>query len=165
MSNATKQKVVSGHLVQIVMRGQVIANCQTTNSNVDLGAQPIFGLGDLEPNEIVNTRYQGSFTVNRFFMRAKNLAALGLAGLSPADILTMEPFNVQVLDKATGRTIRVYEECTPASYGDSFTANAVGGENLTVMYKRARRAGDETGTKLGNIGEATQGVVGAIQAL
>ena len=164
-ASAVQQRVLTGHLIQMVMRGLPIANCQNVSANYSYGAQPIRGIGDVGPNEIVNGTWDGSITIARFFMRKENLAALGLTPLGVSDILTLEPFVIQVIDKASGRTIRSYEGCKPATGGENFIASTAGGENLNVMCTNVRGPEDQTGTTLGNIGAATQQIVGALKGL
>jgi hypothetical protein len=89
------------------------------------------------PKEHVPLRYEGGFTVDRFYVRENDLAKLGIAAIGE-EILTMEVLDIEVIDKFTGKTVRVYEGCSLQDYQETFRVNAIAGENASFVYLRAR---------------------------
>lgn len=161
------QKVLTGHLVQIVMRGVVIANCRSVTDVVRYGQRPVRGIA-LQPFEHVPTQFGGEVTIDRFFMRYSSLAALGLAAMNAKEILMIEPVTIQVNQKASmvagrvpgslGDVVRgtigkifgrgngptsedvpvvVYHDCSLDTRNSSFMAGTTAGENARFLFTHA----------------------------
>ena len=81
----------------------------------------------------INNRYEGSVSLERFLIKKGDLAKVGMAALGE-EILTTDIIDIEVIDKATGSTIRVYRGCTCVDYSETFRVGAISGENATFQY-------------------------------
>jgi hypothetical protein len=93
------------------------------------------------PQEHVALRYEGSVTVDSFYVRNQSLKDLGLATLG-VGILQMNVIDIVVSDKYAGKTpaivpIRGYRNCSLNDYSENFRTNAISGENATWLYLTA----------------------------
>jgi hypothetical protein len=136
-ATSTKQSVHSGQTIKIKIDGQDVGRIQSGDGRRSFGQQGVYEIGSIMPKEHVPLQYEGGFTVDRFYMRKKDLAKLGLAALGE-EILTMDVIDIEVLDNITGETVRVYEGCSLNDYSESFRVNAIAGENASFVYLRAR---------------------------
>lgn len=137
MASAEKQTVHAGHTIKIKIDGQSVGRIQSGDGRRSFGQEGIYEIGSIMPQEHVPLRYEGGFTVDKFYVRKKDLANLGLAALNE-DILTMDIIDIEVIDNITGETVRVYEGCSLTEYSETFRVNAIAGENASWVYLRAR---------------------------
>jgi hypothetical protein len=137
MSTIKKQTVHSGQTIKIKIDGQEVGRIQSGDGRRSFGQEGIYEIGSIMPQEYVPLRYEGGFTVDKFYVRKKSLADLGIAPLGE-DVLNMDVLDIEVLDNDTGETIRVYEGCSVQEYSESFRTNAIAGENASFVYLRAR---------------------------
>lgn len=137
MATQTKQTVHAGHTINIKLKGNVIGKIQSGEGRRSFGQEGVYEIGSIMPTEHVPLRYEGGFTVDRFYVRKADLASMGLAAVAD-DILNMDVIDIEVLDKVTGETVRVYEGCSLQEYTESFRVNAIAGENASWVYLRAR---------------------------
>lgn len=133
MADQTRQQVVTGNILQINIGGKAVGLCQTFDGRRSFGTEPVHGIGDFMPREHVQLRFDGTITVDRFFIRTEDLRSLGLARLG-SDILTLGIIEILVIDKVTKKVLRQYVGCTLSDYTETFRANAISGENATWRY-------------------------------
>jgi len=129
--------VHTGNTVIIKLNGQAIGRIQAGEGRRSFGQEGVYEIGDIMPKEHVPLRYEGGFTVDKFYIRKKSLVELGVASLAE-EILTKGVIDIEVIDKTTNEVIRVYEGCSLQDYSESFRANAIAGENASFVYLRAR---------------------------
>lgn len=129
--------VHAGHTITIKIKGEQVGRIQGGDGRRSFGQEGIYEIGSIMPQEHVPLRYEGSFTVDRFYVSKNDLAKLGMAALGE-DILNMDVLDIEVLDKRSGETVRVYEGCSVQDYSESFRANAISGENATFVYLNSR---------------------------
>lgn len=137
MATASKQTVHAGHTILIKLDGQTVGRIQAGDGRRSFGQEGIYEIGSIMPQEHVPLRYEGSFTVDRFYVRHKDLAQLGLASLGD-EIMTMDILDIEIIDKISLKTVRVYEGCSIQDYSETFRANAIAGENATFVYLNCR---------------------------
>lgn len=137
MTTAAKQTVHSGHTIRIRMRNQVVGRLQGIDGERSFGTEGVYEIGSIMPQELINLRYEGMFNCERFFVRKKDLARIGLASVGE-EVLTKEPFTVEVVDKYTGDVTRSYHGCTISQYRESIRVNSIAGESATFMYLYAK---------------------------
>lgn len=137
MANQTRQTVVTGNILQIVIGGKVVGLAQTADGRRSFGTEPVHGIGNFMPVEHVQLRYDGTFTVDRFFIRTQDLRSLKLAALG-SDILDLGIVDVLVVDRVSRKVLRQYIGCTISDYTETFRANAIAGENATFRYLECR---------------------------
>lgn len=139
----TRQAVHShvGIKIQLASTGKDIGSgrIQTLNSDQDFGQQPVHGVGDYMPSEIVPTRFAGTLSLNAFRIRLKDLVDLGLAALG-ADILKLGVINIVMFDKHDSQVYRVYENCYCSRYSERVQEGAIAGEDATFLYTNVRRS-------------------------
>lgn len=132
-----KQTVHSGNTIKIKIKGQEVGRIQSGDGRRSFGQEGVYQIGSIMPQEHVPLRYEGGFTVNKFYVRHKDLKQLGLAALGE-EILTMDVLDIEVMDNVTGKTVRVYEGCSMQDYSENFRVNAISGENATFVYLNCR---------------------------
>lgn len=137
MATAKNQSVHAGHTILMKIDGQEVGRIQAGDGRRSFGQEGVYEIGSIMPQEHVPVRYEGGFTCDRFYMRKKDLATLGLAALGE-DILKMDVIDIEIIDKYTGQTVRVYEGCSLQDYTENFRVNAIAGENASWVYLNAR---------------------------
>jgi len=133
MADTTRQQIVTGNILQLTIGGKEVGLAQTADGRRSFGTEPVHGIGNFMPVEHVQLRFDGTVTVDSFFIRNKNLRALGLAALG-SDILSLGVINMLVIDKVTKKVIRKYTSMTLSDMTETFRANAICGENATWRY-------------------------------
>jgi len=133
MAEQSKQQVVTGNILQLVIKGKVVGLAQTADGRRSFGTEPVHGIGNFMPVEHVQLRYEGTVTVDRFFIRTDDLRSLGLAALG-SDILDLGIVDMLVIDRITKKVLRQYVGMTMSDYTETFRANAIAGENATWRY-------------------------------
>lgn len=136
MARQKDQSVVTGNIIVIKYKGSVIGRAQGLDARRSYGTEGIYEIGSIMPQEHVHQRYEGSFTLERYLVRTKDMIKLGIASLG-AGILDIGVIDFEVQDKLTGKTIRVYKGCTCSDHSENFRANAISGENATFYYLSA----------------------------
>ncbi len=129
--------VHAGHTIVLKIKGERVGRIQGGDGRRSFGQEGVYEIGSIMPQEHVPLRYEGSFTVDRFYVSKKDLAKLEMTALGE-EVLKMDLLDIEVLDKATGSTVRVYEGCSIQDYSESFRANAIAGENATFVYLNSR---------------------------
>lgn len=133
MATQINQTVHSGNTVLIKVKGTVVGRAQGLDARRSFGTEGVYEIGSIMPQEHINNRYEGSFTLERYLIKKNDLAKLGMTALGE-EILTTDTIDVEVIDKATGETIRCYRGCTASEYSENFRVGAISGENATFMY-------------------------------
>ncbi len=133
MASLEKQTVVTGALVLLKVNGIEVGRAQSLDPRTSFGTEGVYEIGSIMPQEHVQNRYEGSFTLDRYLMRKQDLAKAGVLGLGE-DILNYDIIDIEIINKVDQKTLRVYRGCTFSDYTNSFRANAISGENATVQY-------------------------------
>ena len=133
MATQANQTVVSGCTVLIKVKGEVVGRAQGLDARRSFGTEGVYEIGSIMPQEHINNRYEGSFTLERYLIKKGDLAKIGMVALGE-EILTTDVIDVEVIDKASGDTIRCYRGCTASDYSENFRVGAISGENATFYY-------------------------------
>lgn len=133
MATQANQTVHSGNTVLIKVKGQVVGRAQGLDARRSYGTEGVYEIGSIMPQEHINNRYEGSFTLERYLIKKNDLAKLGMVALGE-EILTTDVIDVEVVDKSTGETVRCYRNCTASDYSENFRVGAISGENATFYY-------------------------------
>lgn len=133
MASAEKQTVVTGATVLLKIKGQVVGRAQSLEPRISFGTEGVYEIGSIMPQEHVQNRYEGSFTLERYMLRNTDLADAGYIGLGE-DILKKDILDIEVINKWDNKTLRVYRGCTFSDYTTTIRANAIAGENATVQF-------------------------------
>lgn len=137
MAKQANQSVHSGSTVVIKYKGQAIGRAQGLDARRSYGTEGVYEIGTIMPQEHIHNRYEGSFTLERYLVRTKDMIKMGIASLG-AGILDIGELDFEVQDKLTGEAIRTYIGCTCSDHSENFRANAISGENATFYYLRAK---------------------------
>lgn len=133
MASAEKQTVVTGATVLLKIKGQVVGRAQSLDPRISYGTEGVYEIGSIMPQEHVQNRYEGVFTLERYMLRETDLADVGYIGLGE-DILKKDVLDIEVINKWDNKTLRVYRGCTFSDYTTTIRANAIAGENATVQF-------------------------------
>ena len=137
MASQKQQTVHSGNTIVIKYKGQAIGRAQGLDARRSYGTEGVYEIGSIMPQEHIHQRYEGSFTLERYLVRTKDMIKLGIASLG-AGILDIGELDFEVQDKLTGEAIRTYVGCTCSDHSENFRANAISGENATFYYLKAK---------------------------
>lgn len=133
MANQAEQTVHSGNTILIKCKGQVVGRAQGLDARRSFGTEGVYEIGSIMPQEHIQNRYEGSFTLERYLIKKKDLVACGMVALG-AEILEMGVLDVEVVDKLTGECVRVYRGCTTSDYSENFRVGAISGENASFYF-------------------------------
>lgn len=133
MASEAKQTVVTGATVLLKIDGATVGRAQSIDPRVTFGTEGVYEIGSIMPQEHVQNRYEGTFTLERYMLRDTDLADAGYIGLGE-DILQKDIIDIEVINKLDNKTLRVYRGCTFSDYTNTIRANAIAGENATVQY-------------------------------
>lgn len=136
MASIYEQTTVSGNLILIKIDGHVIGRAQSLDPRIGFGTEGVYEIGSIMPQEHVQLRYEGSFTLSRFLLRKDNLVEAGYMGIGE-DILKKGIIDIEIQNKVDNKTLRVYRGCTFTDYTENHRANAISGEDATVQFLSA----------------------------
>ena len=143
MATQAKQTVHSGNTVLLKVNGSIVGRAQSLDGRRSFGTEGVYEIGSIMPQEHINNRYEGTVSLERFLIKKADLAKVGLTALGE-EILTKDIIDIEVIDKATGETVRVYRGCTAQDYSENFRVGAISGENASFYYLSCDR-GDTSG--------------------
>lgn len=135
---ALQAQNVMTHVQVSIMIGNVqvgSGRIQSLNVDHDFGLQPIHGVSDFMPAELVYTKYDGTITLDTFRIRTQDLVDLGIAALG-ADILKLPVLRFGLIDRMTNKFFRVYEGVKAGRLSERFEQGAILGENGTFKYTK-----------------------------
>lgn len=136
MATLKDQTVHTGASVLLMINNKVVGRAQGVDGRRSFGTEGIYEIGDIMPAEHVYNRYEGSVSVEKFFVKKKSLKDLGLAALG-AEVLQLPLIDIVIVSKEDNSIIRAYRGCSISDYSETFRANAIAGENATFLYLKA----------------------------
>lgn len=136
------QTVHAGHTVTIKIGTTAIGKAQGLEGERNFGTEGVYEIGSIMPQEHIPMKFEGSVSMERFFVRNGDLKKLGFTSVNE-EILKKGTITIEVTDKYTGKLVRAYYGCTLVTYRETFRVNALAGENATWTYLYSK-GGDET---------------------
>jgi hypothetical protein len=133
MGSVNQQTVHAGHTIRLKIDGIEVGRAQSVDGRRSFGQEAVHEIGTIMPQEHVALRYEGSVTLDKFKIRKKSLASIGLARLG-VGILNMDVIDIEITDRFTGDIITVYRGCSLQDSSENYRANAISGENATWVY-------------------------------
>lgn len=133
MATQAKQTVHSGNTVLLKVKGVVVGRAQSLDGRRSFGTEGVYEIGSIMPQEHINNRYEGTVALERFLIKIDDLAQVGMAALGE-EILNTDVIDIEVIDKLTGKAVRVYRSCTCVDYAETFRVGAICGENASFQY-------------------------------
>lgn len=144
MATVLEQTVHTGHTINIKVGDAIVGRVQGLDGDRSFGTEGVYEIGSMMPQEHVTNRYEGSITMERFFVRTESLHELGYSSVNE-NILRTPIFTIEVIDKYTGKLARAYHGCTAVNYRETFRVGAISGENATWTYLYSRASDEDTG--------------------
>ncbi|MBD1372594.1 hypothetical protein IC620_09530 [Hazenella sp. IB182357] len=128
-------------LLMIAKDGEyhVVGRATGIEAKRSFGTKSVDEIGSIMPAEHVYTKYEGTLTINRFFVEKKTLVDLGFAALGE-EVLKMNLLDVVVVSKKYNSIIRAYRGCSIQDYSEKFNVDAIAGEDATFVYLKASDA-------------------------
>ncbi|MMZ43507.1 hypothetical protein D1872_50590 [compost metagenome] len=139
-ASVDQQTVHAGHTINIKIENTIVGKAQGVDGERNFGTEGVYEIGSIMPQEHINLRYEGSLSVERFFLRKGDLARIGLASLGE-EVLKKATITIEIVDKYTNELVRAYHGCTIVTYRETFRVNAIAGENATFTYLYSRGPG------------------------
>ncbi|CAJ1315914.1 hypothetical protein [Paenibacillus nuruki] len=136
MSVVKDQPAHAGHTIRLKIKGAEVGRAQSISGRRSFGTENQYEIGSIMPQESVALRVEGTVTLEKYRIRKKSLAELGLSSYG-IGILNMDVFDIEVTDKYTNDIVIVYRSCTLQESSETFTAGAMSGENATWTYLSA----------------------------
>lgn len=72
MANLENVQTHAGHTVVLKLGGYLVGRAQTANARRTFGTQGVYEIGSIMPVEHIPLRYEGSVTMDKFFIRLGN---------------------------------------------------------------------------------------------
>lgn len=135
MADIDSQNVFTGTIAEIRLGTHKIGLCQSVEGRRGFFAEPVYGVGQWQPADIVQHKYLVRLSVSKFFIRLATLDALGVLALG-SDILSMGLLSLQIRDTVRGVPIRTYVDCVCNEYNEVYKANAICGENAMWICRK-----------------------------
>lgn len=136
MTQVENQTVHSGHTIRIKVNGATVGKAQGLDARRSFGTEGVYEIGSIMPQELVHNRYEGSLTLDRFFIRRNDLVKQGIAALDDS-VLQMAVLDFELVDNYTDETVRIYKGCRIQEYSESFRVGTIAGEHATFLYQKA----------------------------
>lgn len=144
MASQVQQTVHTGNTILLKIAGKEIGRAQGIDGRRSFGTEGVYEIGSIMPAEHVHNRFDGTVSVDRFFVRRSSLDQLGLTSLGE-EVLKKDLIDIEVLDKVTGKTVRVYRGCSLSECSENFRVGQISGENATFQYLDSSAGGDTSG--------------------
>jgi hypothetical protein len=136
MAMQSKQTIHSGSTILLMIKNKVVGKAQGIDGRRSFGTEGVYEIGSVMPVEHVQNRYEGTATLDRFFVKKNTLKDLGFASLGE-EVLQQDIIDIVVVSKEDNSIIRAYRGCTISEYSENFRVNAIAGENATFQYLKA----------------------------
>jgi hypothetical protein len=124
MATVKDQTIHTGSSILLMIANKVVGRAQGVDGRRSFGTEGLYEIGSIMPQEHVYNRYEGSVSVERFYVKKKSLKDLGLASLGE-DVLQLSLIDIVVISKENNSIIRAYRGCSIAEYSETFRANAI----------------------------------------
>lgn len=136
MATQANQSVHTGNTVLLMIANTIVGRAQGVSAQRSFGTEGIYEIGSIMPAEHVYNRYEGSVTIERYFMKKKTLYDLGFTALGE-EVLQRDILDIVVVSKINNEIVRAYRGCSIVDYSENFPVNAIAGENATFNYLKA----------------------------
>jgi len=134
LRTAKTGKTMVGGRAKCYINGELVGIFESCNTTRTYGTEAIHTLGKYGPQEIVYTSAE-QVNVSCSGFRVVDASVHSLKGGSVptvGQLLTFEAFDIVVIDRQSGKTVRVISGCVPTNDGDNFNSKAT--SKITVNY-------------------------------
>lgn len=108
-------KTRSGNRIIIQLDGAAVGLIQSMRASDDYGPEAASGVGDIHAVEYVPTMARHTLSISTMVLYQSNLRSLGFAIENGDAALNGLVFDIVVIDKDSGQSLRVYSGCSYAS--------------------------------------------------
>lgn len=135
LRTAKMPKTMVGGRAKVYVNNTLIGIFENCNTTRTYGTEAIHTLGKYGPQEIVYTSAeQVNVTCSGFRVVDSGVHTLkGGSVPTVGELLTFEPFQIVVVDRQSGKNVRVVDGCLPASDNDNFSAKATSKININYV--------------------------------
>jgi hypothetical protein len=129
----------SAHNILLKINGQKVGSCRSISLKQEFGTEGAYVIGSIMPAEHVPHKWSGPIDCDKFFIRKDLAAAVANFEVSGEGVLYIEPLDIEVIDKANGKTVFVAQTCTVVNTDITISANAFIGERATFLPLGVKR--------------------------
>lgn len=122
----------NANTVTIMVGDQIIAFAQTTSHTFGYGAEQLYGIGSMKPQEVQQLRAAPSITLDYFALTAIGEQLLQ-GNQNFAYILSNNQFNIHVIDGTTNNVMFTYVGCVASNYSENIATNAIITDAITFL--------------------------------
>lgn len=117
--------VLTGNRVVIRLDNTVVGLLQTVRFSEEYGHEPVYGIGDIDPQEQAPTSAKYSVTVSKVALMTDRLRDAGITALDSDAVLKGVVFDIAVLSKDTNQVLRQATGCSYTGGDFSVEKNAI----------------------------------------
>ncbi|HKT53703.1 MAG TPA: hypothetical protein VJP88_04585 [Caulobacteraceae bacterium] len=134
-------KVRSGNRIVVQMDGNAVGLIQSMRASDDYGPEAASGVGDIHAVEYVPSMARHTLSVSTMVLYQSNLRALGYAIENGDAALQGLVFDIVIMDKDSGQSLRVYSGCSFASGDIDVTKHQIVASNAQFNALDVRGTG------------------------
>jgi len=135
MAQLANYQSETGSGVVIKADGFQVGFASGLTAQEDYGAEQVYVIGDIMPQENINNRFACNLTLDHVKLRLDELLANGIIQISE-DVLQKADFNIEVIDLASTITKVVYEGCVLNGRSHTIRANTLSAAQITALALR-----------------------------
>lgn len=126
--------VMNGNRALFKMGGRSIGAGLVQNVTVadDYGMQRVSGIGRAEAVELVEGEFVHTINISTFFFYNKSLVDRGFVP-DADDIFNSLPFDIEIQDRVSKRTVAHYTGCKITSCNRTFGKHVISGQDATIF--------------------------------
>ena len=131
-------KVYSGNTITVMINGKEVGLLQEVSADEDFAPEPASGIGNPQVIEYVPTINRISLAVGSMSLRKDSLFSAGVYPENITKYLQTNPFQVQIIDKVSGKTVRMYNNCIFARGTLNLRKHTIVSHNCTLLATDAQ---------------------------
>ena len=129
------RNVRTANLIKFFFDGKEVGLAQGLNPSDDYGMEPVYEIGDIDPQELVPTAARYSMTLDKVLLNKDALTSAGIVPENGQAVLKGYEFTVEVYDENTGDLLVSYTGVKYASGSVNIRANAIVSMNAQFMAR------------------------------
>lgn len=119
------QNVISGNRVVIRIDNTTVGLLQSVRFSEEYGHEPTYGIGDIDPQELVPTSAKYSVTASKIALLTDKLREAGILALDSDAVLKGLVFDIAIISKDTNQELRKATGCSYTGGDFSVEKNAI----------------------------------------
>lgn len=143
MSSQDQAQVFGGHTAKIIYDGKELGFFFDVSYSIDYGLQDVGVLGQTTVVEHQQTRYAVSGDARRYMIRDEIVNGKGLAPLSAAEAIRQDSFDLDIIDKISGKVVIRLESVTLASSSAAMATGQLTSQRISFRAINTRAGASE----------------------